>query len=132
MIKLDSGVHNDQLLLPADFQAEIHVIQRHRQLLVKTPDLFENRPLYHHAGPCNGANILNGNEPAKIPVVNLWTAVHHMSGKPADSHYNSRVLDGIVRVKQLCACRPHILSLTLSKHPGHPVRRNHFHIVVQE
>ena len=55
-----------------------------------------------------------------------------MSGNSAKSQHNTCMLDGIIRIVQLCPNHSHTFLLADLKHLLHPGRGDDLHVIIQE
>ena len=114
-------------------EAEVHVVESHREPLVQAAHGVPHAGLDQHTGPGHGREVLHGGGPEHIAAAAplfVLVAVAGVAPQPGD---DPRVLDGIVGVIEhgsghRAAARPGALAQQL----GHPVPFGDLHIVVQQ
>ena len=112
--------------------AEVHIVEGHSKALVQTVHLLVDAPAHHQAGGSDRIHILCIDQTAHIAGVAHREVLVHVGRKGQKAEADARVLDGVVRIKQLCAHAAHTVLLGVHEHFFDPARRNDLGIVVEQ
>ena len=117
----------------ANLEAEIHVVERHRQrVLVQAADLLVDRLADHEAGGGDGGIVLHqpgAIEPALGPAGKIPEGV---SGHSADAENDAGVLDRVVGVIEHGPDAANLRPQGMAGHFFQPIRRDDLEVVVEQ
>ena len=132
MIHFHHRILYHQFSVCSYLQAEIYVVQRYLKLLIESSNCIKRSFLDHQAGSRHSADILDRFQSSGMLAVFSFRSRQDMTGKAAHTDNNTAVLYRVVRVIQFCADNSGILSLAIAQHIFHPLRCDHFDIVVHQ
>ena len=116
----------------AHAHAEVHIVEGHSKALVQTVHLLVDAPAHHQAGGSDRIHILCIDQTSHIAGVAHREVLVHVGRKGQKAEADARVLDSVVRIKQLCAHAAHTVLLGVHEHFFDPARRNDLRIVVEQ
>ena len=114
-------------------QAEVHVVEGHRELFVQPAHLVPDGGFDQQAGPGHGGKVLDGGRPEQIAAAApgaIFVAVARVAPEPGD---DPRVLDGVVGVVEHGPADRRASRVGAGgQQLGEPVGIADFHVVVEE
>ena len=126
------GVHIQQALLP-QFQAVIHIVIGHGELgFVQAARRAVQLRFGHQAGTRHGHIVLRGDKAVQIAHSLARVALVAVACTAVDAHNHARMLDGIIRVIELCAHSTHIRPLGIAQQLPQKIMAEYLDIVVQQ
>ena len=132
MVQLGKGGEHVGVSRLPHTHAEVHVVEGHGKALVQPVHLLVHVLAHHQAGGGHGVHILRIDQPSHIAGVPHREVLVHMRRQRQETEADARVLDGIVRVEQLCAHAAHTVLLGIHDHLLHPAGRDDLGIVVEQ
>ena len=132
MVQLGKGGEHVGIARFAHAHAEVHVVEGHGKALVQTVHLLVDALAHHQAGGSDRIHILCIDQTSHIAGVAHREVLVHVGRKGQKAEADACVLDGVVRVEQLCAHAAHTVLLGVHEHFFDPARRNDLRIVVEQ
>ena len=136
MIGFHPRLVHHKVTLFADFQAEIHIVERHGKLFLKSAHRLVDTPLYHQACRRDRRVIQRKRRLVQISAARSLQSHKHILSDAAriatDSDNNSRMLHGIIRIIQLRSHDTDLPALAGTKHLFEPVFGNHLDVIVHK
>ena len=116
MVSLGAGgIDVQQAALP-QLQTVVHIIVGDGKLfLVQAAVGTVQRGFRHQAGAGNGHVVLGGDQAVHVAHGGAGIALVAVARAAVDAHQHTGVLDGVVRVVELCAHRAHIGPLAVTE-----------------
>ena len=113
-------------------QAEIHIVEGHRERLVHAVHAVIHPGAHQQTGRRYRREVLHRGQPEHIPAAAplvVLVAVPRVAAQPRD---DPRVLDGVIGVVQHCTADAHAGLCHLAHHLGEPFAVENFHIIVEQ
>ena len=132
--QLREGGEDVQEPHPAQLQAEVHIVQGHREALVQASRRQVQFLFHQQAGPCHSGHVLGIAQPPHVAQVLAVLPVMGMPRRPVGPQpdHHPGVLDGLVRIVELGPHGPHVGPLGVHQKLLHPVDGDDFRVVVQQ
>ena len=132
MVQLGKGGEHVGIARLAHAHAEVHIVEGHGKALVQTVHFLVHALAHHQAGSGDGIDVLRIDQTAHIAGVPHREILVHVGCQRQEAEADAGVLDGIVRVEQLCAHAAHAVLLGVHEHFLDPARGNDLGIVVEQ
>ena len=131
MVKAGVGRADDAPAAGDHSKAVIHVVVIQRKTLVEAADGSEHVGASHQAGAGDGADVAGDEKAVEVAGVVAAVRVEGM-GRPAAQDGDAGVLKAAAGEEQLRSDRADVRLLRELQQSFQPVRRDDFHVVVEE
>ena len=132
MVELGEGSEDVGVACLTNTDAEVHIVEGHGIALIQTAHLVVDLLADEQTGGRVGVDVLYIVQPSHIAVGAGGIILVQMARHTADAEADAGVLDGIVRVEQLCAHAAYPLLLGVHDHLFQPCGRDDLSVVVEE